>query len=159
MQGSFIYLVLSCILLELEIALKLLILKSISESISKCLRQTDFDTNNNLIPLSINVINFYTSYLLYPTSLMLWRILCRCKVGSPMYQNIFSEMVTFFMSIFFLILCQKKIHIVYNSINCTWFHWVLWHFNHCRLFNAKSSLYIYIKYIGFGLGFMAYQPL
>ena len=23
--------------------------------------------------------------------------------------------------------------------------------NHCRLFNAKSSLYIYIKYIGFGL--------
>ena len=29
--------------------------------------------------------------------------------------------------------------------------WVLWHINHCRLFNAKSSLYIYIKYIGFGL--------
>ena len=26
-----------------------------------------------------------------------------------------------------------------------------WHINHCRLFNAKSSLYIYIKYIGFGL--------
>ena len=32
-----------------------------------------------------------------------------------------------------------------------WFGWVLWHINHCRLFNAKSSLYIYIKYIGFGL--------
>ena len=29
--------------------------------------------------------------------------------------------------------------------------WVLWHINHCGLFNAKSSLYIYIKYIGFGL--------
>ena len=28
------------------------------------------------------------------------------------------------------------------------FGWVLWH---CRLFNAKSPLYIYIKYIGFGL--------
>ena len=26
----------------------------------------------------------------------------------------------------------------------------LWHINHCRVFNAKSSLYIYIKYIGFG---------
>ena len=25
-----------------------------------------------------------------------------------------------------------------------WFGWVLWHINHCRLFNAKSSLYIYI---------------
>ena len=32
-----------------------------------------------------------------------------------------------------------------------WFGWVLWHINHCRLFNAKSSLDIYIKYIGFGL--------
>ena len=28
---------------------------------------------------------------------------------------------------------------------------VLWHINHCRLSNAKSSLYIYIKYIEFGL--------
>ena len=25
-----------------------------------------------------------------------------------------------------------------------WFGWVLWHINHCRLFNAKYSLYIYI---------------
>ena len=32
-----------------------------------------------------------------------------------------------------------------------WFGWVLWHINHSRLFNAKSSLYIYIKYIRFGL--------
>ena len=31
-----------------------------------------------------------------------------------------------------------------------WLGWVLWHINHCRLFNAKSSLYIYITYIGFG---------
>ena len=28
-----------------------------------------------------------------------------------------------------------------------WFDFVLWHINHCWLFNAKSSLYIYIKYI------------
>ena len=27
----------------------------------------------------------------------------------------------------------------------------LWHINHCRLFNAKYFLYIYIKYIGFSL--------
>ena len=32
-----------------------------------------------------------------------------------------------------------------------WFGWVLWHINHCRLFNTKSSLYIYIRYILFGL--------
>ena len=28
-----------------------------------------------------------------------------------------------------------------------WFGLILWHINHCWLFNAKSSLYIYIKYI------------
>ena len=28
---------------------------------------------------------------------------------------------------------------------------LLWHINHCGLVNAKLSLYIYIKYIGFGL--------
>ena len=32
-----------------------------------------------------------------------------------------------------------------------WFGWVLWHINRCWLFNAKSFLYIYIKYIWFGL--------
>ena len=32
-----------------------------------------------------------------------------------------------------------------------WFDWFLWHINHYRFFNAKSSLYIYIKYIRFGL--------
>ena len=31
------------------------------------------------------------------------------------------------------------------------FGWILWHITHCWLFNAKSSLYIYIKYIGFRL--------
>ena len=31
-----------------------------------------------------------------------------------------------------------------------WFGWLLWHINLCWLFNTKSSLYIYIKYIGFG---------
>ena len=28
-----------------------------------------------------------------------------------------------------------------------WFGLVLWHINHSRLFNAKSSLYVYIKYV------------
>ena len=31
-----------------------------------------------------------------------------------------------------------------------WFCRAFWHINHCRLFNAKSSLYIYVKFIGFG---------
>ena len=30
-----------------------------------------------------------------------------------------------------------------------WFVLFLWHIKYCRLFNTKSSLYIYIKYIGF----------
>ena len=32
-----------------------------------------------------------------------------------------------------------------------WFGWVWWYISHCRLFNTKSSLYIYIKYIWFAL--------
>ena len=41
----------------------------------------------------------------------------------------------------------------YRRFSCTdvCLGWVLWHINNCRLLNAKSSLYIYIKYIGFGL--------
>ena len=42
-----------------------------------------------------------------------------------------------------------------------WFGLVLWHINRCKLFNAKSSLYEYIKYTYdlVELGFMAYQTL
>ena len=43
----------------------------------------------------------------------------------------------------------KSCFCVYISL--VWFGFVLWHINHFRLFNAKSSSYIYIKYIGFGL--------
>ena len=32
-----------------------------------------------------------------------------------------------------------------------WFGKVLWYLNHCRLFNAKYSLYTYIEYIWFAL--------
>ena len=40
-----------------------------------------------------------------------------------------------------------------------WFGWVLWHINHCRLFNAKSSfIHIYQIYMICLVGFMAYQP-
>ena len=34
-----------------------------------------------------------------------------------------------------------------NIYDLVWSGWVLWYKNPCRLFNAKSSLYIYIKYI------------
>ena len=40
---------------------------------------------------------------------------------------------------------------ILNIYDLVWFGLILWHINHCRLFNAKSSLYIYIKYIRFGL--------
>ena len=36
---------------------------------------------------------------------------------------------------------------------------VLWHFNHCRLYNAKSSLYIYIRYIYDLVGFFCISTL
>ena len=37
---------------------------------------------------------------------------------------------------------------ILNIYDLVWFGWVLWHINHCKLFYAKSSLYIYVKYIG-----------
>ena len=36
---------------------------------------------------------------------------------------------------------------ILNIYDLVWFGLVLWHINHCRLFNAKSSLYMYIKYM------------
>ena len=51
-----------------------------------------------------------------------------------------STIVDYLMPILFIHIYQ---------IYTIWFGWVLWHINHCRLFNAKSSLYIYIKYIWF----------
>ena len=39
-----------------------------------------------------------------------------------------------------------------NTLAVIWLvGWILWYINLCRLFNAKSSLYIYIKYTWFGL--------
>ena len=41
------------------------------------------------------------------------------------------------------------LHTWYQT-NMIRFVYVLWHIKHCRLFKAKSSLYIYIKWIWFG---------
>ena len=50
----------------------------------------------------------------------------------------------------YVIQCQFLfIHIYW--IYKIWLGWVLWHINHYRLFNTKSSLYIYIKYLWFCL--------
>ena len=54
------------------------------------------------------------------------------------------------------------IHIYSIYTSMIWFGWVLWHITFWRLFNAKSSLYIYIQYIRVWFGlvrFMAYHPL
>ena len=42
-----------------------------------------------------------------------------------------------------------------------WLGWILWHINHCRLFNAKPFFFTYILniYDLVWLDFMAYQPL
>ena len=40
---------------------------------------------------------------------------------------------------------------IYIYIYMIWSAWILWLINHCRFFKAKSCLYIYIKYIWFGL--------
>ena len=49
-----------------------------------------------------------------------------------------------------IIQCQILLIHIYQ-ICMIWFGLILWHINHCRLFNAKFSLNIYIKYILFSL--------
>ena len=60
-----------------------------------------------------------------------------------------------------VILMQNLLYTYIYWIHMIWFGWVLWHINYCWLFNAKSSLYIYIlnTYDLVWLGFMAYQLL
>ena len=44
-------------------------------------------------------------------------------------------------------LCKQRSwfkNVTYKLFAKVWFSLGLWHFNHCRLFNVKSSLYIYI---------------
>ena len=48
-------------------------------------------------------------------------------------------------------LMPNPLYTYISNIYMIWFCWFLWHVNHCRLFNAKSSLYIYIEYIWFSL--------
>ena len=46
---------------------------------------------------------------------------------------------------------ETQVDLSLIRFSLVWFGLVLWHINHSWLFNAKSFLYIYIKYIGFGL--------
>ena len=48
---------------------------------------------------------------------------------------------------------------LYIYIEYIWFDLVLWHIKHCRLFNVKYCLYIYIKKYMSWSGFMANHPL
>ena len=59
------------------------------------------------------------------------------------------------------VLHQSKSNVESAVLNrVDWFGLVLWHINHYRLFDTKSSLDIYIIYTGFAFwGFMAYQLL
>ena len=74
------------------------------------------------------------------------------------HQSQLNDQIVLFLTILFNTNIQFNIsHLFVLSLNLTYRQdppggttlvWlVLWHINHCRLFNAKSSLYIYIKYI------------
>ena len=57
-------------------------------------------------------------------------------------------MIIYLFLIYFYIFDIKKILTIEKNFQFK-FCLVLWHINRCRLFNAKSLLYIYIKYIRF----------
>ena len=79
-------------------------------------------------------------------------------VGYSMPNSLYTYILDIYDLVWFYgistIVCYLMPNPLYTyilDIYMFWFGWVLWHINHCRLFNAKSSLYIYIRYIWFGL--------
>ena len=70
---------------------------------------------------------------------------------NPLYTyilNIYDLVWLGFMAYQLLEVIQCQILFIHiYQIYMIWFGWVLWHINYWRLFNAKSSLYISIKYI------------
>ena len=73
---------------------------------------------------------------------------------------LYLPLMVFFVSLFIgfvwfygisTIVSYLMLNLFYTYILDIWFGLVLWHINHFRLSNAKSSLYIYIRYVGFGL--------
>ena len=80
------------------------------------------------------------------------------SVGTFIPTGFINDLVLVFLLLhfFFFFFCRFYCFIFYVcffwcEVRLIWFCFVLWHIIHCRLFNAKSSLYIYIKYRGFGL--------
>ncbi len=77
-----------------------------------------------------------------------------CRLFNDRYfLYIYIKYIWFGLVVFYVIstiedyLMPNRFHTYTWDIYMIWFGWVLWYINHCRLFNAKSSLYIYIKYL------------
>ena len=60
--------------------------------------------------------------------------------------SVFKEIVLFITSPDHRLAAILQI-IINSVLRSTLVGWLLWHMNHCGLLNAKSCLYIYMKYI------------
>ena len=67
------------------------------------------------------------------------------KIGRQIY---WTSIIWFRLILWHIQHCRlsnaKSSLYTYIKICMIWFGWVWWHVNHCTLFNVKSSLYIYI---------------
>ena len=86
-----------------------------------------------------------------------------CELGWKLFYSASCQSweVGFFLVLWHINLCRlfNAKSFLYIYIKYIWFGWVLWHGNHCGLFNAKSSLYIYIRYIWVGLGWVGFYGI
>ena len=93
----------------------------------------------------------------WETSIMMWRWNCQAiqanrVKGKSKNKNRWLKVWLVGLSTLVGYLMRNPLYTYISNIyDLVWFGLVLWHINHCLLFNAKSSLYIYIKYIWFGL--------
>ena len=83
---------------------------------------------------------------------------------SNIIQIIYTQLYGFKYSYLILTITSFQVIISFDNrhlfAHSYGFGWLLWHINHCRLFNAISSLYIYIKYIWFGfVGFYSISTI
>ena len=86
---------------------------------------------------------------------IIFKILTQFAV-SIFYDDVHSTTIAF---INFYNMCRNLFTLAVVNFSLVWLG-VIWHINHCRLFNAKASLYIYIKYIGFGfVGFYSISTI
>ena len=90
------------------------------------------------------IFAFWSNFLIYPSGLIRHPVLYFCSSSTevhPFYHRI--PLLLYNLAR----LIQKCCPFIFCIFSLVRLDWLSWHISPCRLFNAKSSLFIYIKYM------------